>query len=96
MNNKIFLDSCILIEFIKGKQVELFEFLVLHFPDSLYVNEITYSEVTYHYIGNISKKSPLTLKEKRLISTFMNKSIHKLLSEFNYLHTDKNPFPLYL
>lgn len=96
MNNKIFLDSSILIEFIKGRQVDLFEFLVLHFPNNLYVNEITYSEVVYHYIGNLAKKSPLTLKEKNLISTFTDKIIRNILLEFNYISSTKNPYPIFL
>ncbi len=57
----VFLDSSILIEYIKGTQTELLDAIF----DSSFIpqiNHIVYSEFMFHFLSVMSGKSPLTLK----------------------------------
>ncbi len=68
--NKCFVDSSLLIEYIKGSQTELLEFLFASKTDN-YINHIVYSEFVYHFLSVMSGKSPLTLKKSSRISDIL-------------------------
>jgi len=69
-----FLDSSVLIEYVKGNKAELLEQLFSH-NINLYINDIVYSEFMFHFLALVSEKSPLTLK--------MNSGINKVLTDFS-------------
>ena len=69
---KIFLDSSILIEYVKGNKIDVLEAIV--HPDSgydPYINHIVYSEFLFHFLSLTARKSPLTLKNSSAISTLL-------------------------
>ncbi len=71
---KIFLDSSILIEYIKGTRKDLLKAIMGQpFRFSPRINHIVYSEFMYHYLALLSKKSPLALKESRRITEILEK-----------------------
>lgn len=65
--NECFLDSSILIEYIKGTQIELLELLIASKTEN-YINHIVYSEFVYHFLSVMSGKSPLRLKKSSRIN----------------------------
>jgi len=69
----IFLDSCILIEYTKGKGIDFLDNLINQ-NCNLYFNQIVASEF-FHYIAGSCKKSPLAAK--------MSKEIHNVFKENN-------------
>ncbi len=61
---KIFLDSSVLIEYVKGNQTSILETIV--HPDSNLdpcINHIVFSEFLFHFLALMARKSPLTLKK---------------------------------
>ncbi len=91
---KCLIDSCIFIENFKGikKVNELFLKVVENFE--CFITEIVFSEVFYKVIGLKGEKSPLTLKNRREISTLLKKAEIKtymeLLTMFKTLEANKN------
>ena len=71
---KIFLDTSVLIEYIKGNKTELFENIVSE-DNNLYINSIVYSEFIFHFLSAVSGNSPFTLKK--------NKKIKRILETYN-------------
>lgn len=70
--NECFVDSSILIEYIKGTQTELLELLFASKAVN-YINHIVYSEFIYHFLSVMSGVSPLTLKNSERISKIVKK-----------------------
>lgn len=64
---KIFVDSGIFIEYLKGRKVDFFEYLINQ-DYKLFINQVVLSEVLFHFIGTIGNKSPLAIKESGKIS----------------------------
>lgn len=71
---KVFVDSSLFIEYIKGNKTELLEKLFASELD-LCINSTVLSELLYHYLGCYGRKSPRALKE--------NKSIHQVFTQNN-------------
>jgi uncharacterized protein len=63
---KIFVDSSIIVEYIKGNQTDLFEHLIVS-EYELFTNAIVYSEFMFYYLAVLSGKSPLAVKENKQI-----------------------------
>jgi|GEM_PF-234593 len=68
--NECFIDSSVLIEYIKGTQTELLELIFTSKTDN-YINHIVYSEFIYHFLSVMSGISPLRLKTSSLISEIL-------------------------
>jgi predicted nucleic acid-binding protein len=87
--NECFIDSSVLIEYIKGTQTELLELLFAAQTDN-YINPIVYSEFIYHFLSVMSGKSPLTLKKSTGISKILleHKPI-EFIHNFKILHMDE-------
>ena len=68
--NECFIDSSILIEYIKGTQTELLELIFTSKTDN-YINHIVYSEFIYHFLSVMSGVSPLRLKTSSRISEIL-------------------------
>lgn len=87
--NECFLDSSILIGYIKGTQTELLDKLFADKTEN-YINHIVYSEFMFHFLSVMSGRSPLTLKGASKIREIME--IHKpieFLNNFNLLEMDE-------
>ncbi|RCR69041.1 type II toxin-antitoxin system VapC family toxin [Larkinella punicea] len=87
---KIFVDSSILIEYIKDqKTVLLEEMFIQSLP--LYYNSIVLTEYIYYFLGHHGTKSPRTLKEnKRIPEIVIQNEPLGLLSLFEQVN---NPEP---
>jgi len=64
---KIFVDSGIFVEYVKGRRVDFFEYLI-NKDVELFINQVVLSEFLFHFIGTIGNKSPLTIKESGKIA----------------------------
>lgn len=69
---KIFLDSSVLIEYIKGNQTDLLDQL-LSSDNELFVNAIVYSEFMFYYLAVVGEKSPLSIKESKRVKSVIEK-----------------------
>lgn len=63
---KIFIDSSLLVEYIKETKIELLEKLIMS-DYQCYTNAIVYSEFMFYYLAVIGGKSPLSIKESKMI-----------------------------
>jgi predicted nucleic acid-binding protein len=81
---KIFVDSSILVEYIKDSRPDLLEKLISsnHY---LYTNGIVFSEFMFYYLAVIGEKSPLAVKESKKIKSIMEK--HDPIDLFSYFIT---------
>jgi len=59
---KIFVDSGIFVEYIKGRQLDLYEFLIGK-DLKLFINQVVFSEFLFYYIATLGNKSPMSIKE---------------------------------
>ena len=84
----VFVDSSVLVEHIKGLRTDFIPFcasqdLVLH------INSTVVSELLFHIIAIRSNKSPLTIKRKALISSYLDESeVSIFLRQFSVLSTN--------
>lgn len=89
INNKIFLDSSILVEYVKGNKVELLDHLLNDANSSLFISQIVISEFYFHALAAYGNKSPLSLKMSASISNIMRQhQPQKFLQLFNFLADD--------
>ena len=84
----VFVDSSVLVEHIKGSRTDFIPFfasqdLVLH------INSTVVSELLFHIVAIRSDKSPLTVKRKGLISSYLDESEASMfLRQFSVLSVD--------
>ena len=92
MTNRIFLDSSIFIEPLKGNKVDFYEQLISDLTNELFINDIVISEYLYYILGFSSGVSPRTLQQKKKIKdTLENESkIIKAISNFNFLYNNQS------
>lgn len=69
----IFLDTSILIEYIKGNKTDLLEAILLREREPS-INHIVYSEFMFHFLSLVAGKAPLTLKKSKIIVEILAKS----------------------
>ena len=81
---KIFVESSILVEYIKGNQTDLLEHLISS-DYELYTNAIVYSEFMFYYMAVVGEKSPLALKESKQIKKIIEQ--HHPIDMFTYFTT---------
>lgn len=85
-NNKIFLDSSILVEYVKGNKIELLDHLLNDTDSSLFISQIVISEFYFHALAAYGNKSPLSLKMSRGIGNIMQQyQPQEFLQLFNFL-----------
>ena len=85
---KIFVDSSVLVEYIKGNQTDLLEHLISS-DNELFTNAIVYSEFMFYYLAVIGAKSPLAIKESKQIKAVIEKhNPIELFSNFQSLSLD--------
>lgn len=81
---KIFVESSIFVEYIKGNQTELLEYLITS-EHELFTNTIVHSEFMFYYLAVIGEKSPLALKESKQIKKILEH--HNPIEMFEYFTT---------
>jgi predicted nucleic acid-binding protein len=69
--NEIFVDSCILIEYVKGNQVDFLDKLLSNPNNKLYFNSIVVSEFLFHYLAFKGQKSPMSIKQSGKIKEIL-------------------------
>ena len=69
---KIFVDSGIFVEYIKGRQVDFYEYLITQ-GFELFINQVVLSEFLFYYIATLGNKSPLSIKESGGIANCFKK-----------------------
>ncbi len=90
MNNSIFIDSTLLVEYIKGSETNLLENLQNDPGFQLYINQTVVSEYLFYHLAIFGQKAPLTLKVSGQITEIL-KTVAPvpLLQNFNWL-TDQS------
>jgi predicted nucleic acid-binding protein len=82
---KVFLDSSLLIEYVKETKIELLEFLVAS-ENGLCINSTVVSEFFFYYLAIQGKKSPLTLKVNKQIGGCLKEEKYAgFLQQFDFL-----------
>ena len=66
--NKIFIDSSVLIEALKGNKIDFYEKIISNINNENLINETFISEYLYFILGFSGGISARTLKEKKQIS----------------------------
>jgi uncharacterized protein len=83
--SKIFIDTSIFLEYLKGEKKDLLDFFYEN-GYNLYYNDIVYSELVYLYIGNYFQKSPLTIKNRNKIKEALSENdLLVFLNNIEYL-----------
>jgi uncharacterized protein len=87
MTNKIFLDSSIFIEPLKGNKVNFYQSLISDLRLDLFINDIVVSEYLYYILAFNSEVSPKTLQRKGKIRQAMESEfeIINALNNFTFL-----------
>ena len=87
MINKIFLDSSIFIEPLKGNKIDFYELLISNLANELFVNDIVVSEYLYYILALNSNVSPKTLQRKKKIKETIdqNPKITSAINNFTFL-----------
>ncbi len=95
MTNDIFVDSSILVEFIKGTKSKIFENLVNTPSTELFINETVVSEFLYYFLLLNGNASPRSMQSsKRISNVFNNSSDFDLLQRFSFLSNNDVLFTL--
>ncbi|WKN44603.1 type II toxin-antitoxin system VapC family toxin [Tunicatimonas pelagia] len=82
---KLFIDSSLLVEYVKNTKTELLEYLVASESD-LYISSTVVSEFFFHYLAIRGGKSPLTLKVNRQIASCLKQGEYTgFLQQFGFL-----------
>ena len=71
MINRIFIDSSVFIEALKGNKRLFYDALISKREDQFYINDIVLSEYLYYILGFNSGISPRTLQQKKQISNIL-------------------------
>jgi predicted nucleic acid-binding protein len=91
MINRIFLESSVLIESLKGNKPHFYEILISNLTNEFFINDIVLSEYLYYILGFSTGISPRTLQEKRKIKdTLENESkIIRTINNFNFISANE-------
>ena len=87
MINKIFLDSSIFIEPLKGNKVDFYELLISNLANELFINDIVVSEYLYYILAFSTDVSPKTLQRKQKIKEIIDQKsgIIRAINNFTLL-----------
>ncbi len=92
MTNKVFLDSSIFIEPLKGNNVKFYQSLISDFTNELFINDIVISEYLYYILAFNSDVSPKTLQRRGKIRQAIESELEiiKALNNFTFLSGNQN------
>lgn len=84
----VFADSSVLVEHIKGSRTDFIPFCASQ-DSVLHINSTVVSEFLFHIVAIRSDKSPLTIKRKGLIPSYLDASeVSVFLRQFSVLSTN--------
>ncbi len=84
---KVFIDSGVLIEYLKGNGIAFFDKLILSKLHKLYINQIVVSEFLFHYIAIHAQKSPLSAKKGNTIQNIIEQfNPQTFIEDFNLVN----------
>ena len=78
----MFLDSSILVEYVKGNKIDLLDHLLNDTNSSLFISQIVISEFYFHALAAYGNKSPLSLKMSGVSAVSCNNINHN--NFYNY------------
>ena len=92
MINRVFLDSSIFIEPLKGNKVDFYKLLISNLENELYINDVVLSEYLYYVLAFNSDVSPKTLQRKNQIEDIIEQKpeIIRALNNFILLSSDQS------
>lgn len=95
-SNKIFVDSSILVEALKGNKVAFYKRLITNIENENCINDTVISEYLYFVLGFSSGVSPRTLREREQIGETLsiNSKLADILSDFSFLTSEASLLPL--
>jgi predicted nucleic acid-binding protein len=89
MNNKIFIDSSVLVEYHKGNNLPFLDAMLADKSCQMFISQAVTSEYLYHHLGIVGGKSPLAIKMGRDIEqVFQARSPRPFLNLFSWLPDD--------
>ena len=95
MNSNIFIDSSLLVEYIKGRKTELLTELIGNKLAITFINETVVSEFMLYFLAHFGQASPRSLKSSEKIPKLLSdKSGFDLLKKFEFLATGDSLFKL--
>ncbi len=96
MSNKIFIDSSILVEALKGNKTQFYHSLISNADHLLYINSTVLSEYLYYLIGFSGGSSPRSLqKSNKLNDVLANEANQiKILSDFEFIEANETVLTL--
>lgn len=71
MNNKIFIDSSVLVEYRKGNKLPFLDAMLADQETLLFISQAVTSEYLFHHLAIVGGKSPLAIKMKAGISPIL-------------------------
>lgn len=87
---KIFIDTNILVEYLKGKNTDFLESLLVSNHEGLFINQVVWSEILFHYLALLANKSPLSVKmANEIASTFNDRNPFDMLPGVLHLNHSK-------
>lgn len=90
-NEKIFIDSSIIVEYLKGVKVDLLNTLLNNERFKLCISQIVVSEFLFHSLAIYGGKSPLSLKMSGNIGEVLkNNKPHIFLNLFDYISDESS------
>lgn len=90
MTNRIFLDSSIFIEPLKGNKVVFYESLVSDMTKQLFIDDVVLSEYLYYILMFSSDVSPKTLQRKNKIKETLEQVPRVILAINNFIFLPGN------
>ncbi len=91
--NKIFVDSSIFVEAIKGNKIDFYNNLISTVGNEYFINEVVLSEYLFYALAVYGGSSPRTLKGRGAIPVLINTDFRKpVLKYFSLLNSDVSFF----
>ncbi len=83
---RVFVDTSVLVEYLKGNNTEFYENLLVSNVDGLFINQVVFSEFLFYFIAFQTNTSPLSAKMANKISaSFENLNPLDMLPGFSHL-----------
>ncbi len=95
MSNDIFVDSSLLVEYIKDSRTDLLDALKSEPGINLFISQTVVSEYLFYHLAELGQKSPRSLKEAAAIPAIL-KTVSPLpfLEQFEWLSDGSPMLPL--
>jgi len=90
MINKIFIDSSVLVEALKGNKISFYHQLISEIDNECFINETVLSEYLYYFLAINGDASPRTLQEQNKIEAIINSHLNEaiILENFSFIKSE--------